>query len=339
MCFSASMAQDIEVTGTDPANLGKIKAGAEFNLQINTSFKEGVLNPTVSLFYALGDDAMTAGFNGQLSGNVPDDLQLNLWQPVTATGKAGDTVDFTVVVTILGDKDVNNDTLRTQYILADAAGRDLEIKVTEPEDGTKVKTWTNLPITVQLKNTGSETMPTNTPILYSLTLNGQAQGNASAFTYTGDALEPGDSASLPLGLSIARNAQTGSSDFCFNAAWGVQNGQQITDNEHVRDNNQGCFNVEIEPNSVNENVLKLNSFFYSNNALNLSFQNIDVKERLRCEVIDLAGKTLVSETLPEVNRGIVTNHSILLQNIDQGAYILNIYDGDLPVASRKFVAY
>lgn len=339
MCFSASMAQDIEVSGTDPVDLGMIKDNSEFNIQVTTVFNDPVSSPVVTLWYAFGTDAFTEGFTGTLGGNIPADLQLNLWQPVTAVGAPGDTVDFTVVVTIENDKDATNDTLTRRFVLAEAAGRDLEISITEPEDGTSVKTWTDLPMVVQLKNTGSETFPSGTPVIYQLSLNGGPQGDANFFNYGGDALEPGDSVALPLTLGIARNAQTGSSDFCFNASWGVQQGQQLVVTEHVRDNNTGCFNVEIEPNSINESVLTINSFFFANNAVNLSFSNVDVKESLRCEVIDLNGRVLVSQNLPEISKGTVANHSVMMPQVQQGAYILNIYDGDLPVATQKFMAY
>lgn len=338
LCASASMAQDIAVTGTDPAGMEAIKANAEFSIQVQTEFVEAASSPQVTLYYAFGEDELTEGFSGTVNGNVPAELALNLWQTVTATGTVGDVVDFTAVVTIVGDGDATNDTIKTQFVLAEAAGRDLEITIVEPEDGIKVKTWTDLPMVVKIKNTGAETLPTSTPIIYQLGVNGQA-ADPDFFTYGGDPLTTGDSIELPLTLAIARNAQTGPSEFCFNATWGLQQGQQITANEHVNDNNSDCFNVEVEPNSINESVLKINSFFYANQAINMSFSNVDVKDGLHCEVIDLSGRVLVTEQLPEISRGTVTNHSIRMPQAQNGAYILKIYDGELPVATQKFIAY
>lgn len=338
---SQSQAQDLAAKSLERSSGSYVKSGTTQSLSLTLDVVETIpVGNTFSISYSInGGAAQVVQQSLQFQGQVEPGANINpVNVPVEFPEKVSDTdtVVVDVFVKLANDKDATNDTVSAEYYLVEKASNDISISIVSPDNNSEQKTWTTVPFTIQIKNEGLNPFPNGALMLFGLVVNNQAQGNPSPATYNGTTIQPGDSAEVTVSINLSRNAPSGTMNTCIYYFWAEQNGQTLTTIDGNVNDNLGCVSLNVVINSVNEQVLGLNSIFYGNNALNLELENRANTNQYKFDIVNVTGQTITSSI---ADGDFNVNHRIDMAGADRGMYIVNIYADDVYVGSEKFMVH
>lgn len=338
MLASSSHAQDLAAKSMTRSTGSYVKSGTTQSISLVLDVVETIpVGNSFSISYAInGGTTKVAVQSAQFQGQVEPGTDINPVNVLVEFPKRvsdTDTVVVDIFVKLANDKNASNDTVSTEYYIVETADNDISVSIVSPDNNSEQKTWTTVQFTVKIKNEGLNPFPNGATMFTGLTVNNQRQGDPSPAIYNGTTLQPGDSTEFPVGLDLNRYAPAGTMNTCLYYIWSQPNGTPI--DENVTDN-LGCVALNVVINSINEQVLGLNSIYYGNNALNLELENKASTNQYKFDIVNITGQTITSST---ANADFYLNHRIDMSGADHGMYIVNIYADDVYVGSEKFMVH
>ncbi|MBI1184108.1 T9SS type A sorting domain-containing protein [bacterium] len=338
MAFATANAQDIAIVSMNPADNSEIKSGAQQTFVIGLSVVSTINSGTqLSFQYAWNNDALTnLGSNMQINQTVSAGQKINVNAGLQIPSTPEDSAKLTVKVNMNNDQDESNNTLVLHYYVTETVAKDLEVTVVSPTADSDVKNWSSVPFSVQLKNVGKDDFTTGSTLVFQMSVNGTAQGNPQVVNYSGATLQPGQTNNMNININLPRNTPMGPMTVCMAYVWATVSGTTATVAEGYIGNNQGCVNLNVVMNSINDEALEMNAVYYSGNSLVVDLFNKEKSGEYRFEVTSLSGQQVVNyETSLPVNAQ--SKQQIALNTAVSGMYLLHIYAGGEFVGTQKFI--
>ena len=339
LASSFAIGQDISVSNLTPLGGQTLKSNVD--QPITVSMKAETLIPLgtqITIEYSWDDgEFVQAGGTLNFSGDVPAGTTVNSQGiRIKTPDLVGDTAKLTVKVVYAADTKPSNNTAIRLYYINDILPYDLKVELTGPEKYATIKTWSTVNFESTITNVGSEDLPTGTPLIYSIVVNNQTQGNPAVYNYTGPTLKTNESAKVNLPLNLSKNASTGTLTFCLLYLYSKQVGSNVTSLETYATDNLGCTDLIVVINSVNDDFLELSSMNYNNGKLNLNIFNKETVSDYNFVVTSVTGQQIanVQHFIPTNS---YSNESIALDGAASGVYILNIFADGQIVGTEKFM--
>lgn len=333
----AAQGQDIATTGIVPADGAEIKAGVNVTFVIQTTVNEALpIGSQLSVQYAWGTNPLAqVGNTATLNAEVPMGTNLNFNTALAIPNTPGDSATLTVKVVLNNDKADSNNTLVADYLVVDKVAKDLAVSIVSPTPGAEIRNWSTVNFTVGLTNEGYETFNSGSTLVYVPYLNGQQQGNLAVAQYSGTPIVPNATGNVTLGLTFPRDFPNGNINICVAYYWATVSGTSATIAEGYVGNNLGCVSLAVVPNSINEDALELNEFFYSNGKLFIEMDNKEKAANYRFEVSAVNGQKVAERN---ENVGFASHHQaqVELPGLEPGVYILSIFANGEYAGVKKF---
>lgn len=339
MVSTTLSAQDLEVqrlsqTGT----VGKtepILASSTWRFNLHFKANTDITGRTVDISYAFDDNKFEMTNEDLASGSMTAGDSFSRALFVDVPNKVGDSTELIVVMSMSGDEKTSNDTIRSKYLVASKARKDISVEIVSPTNNSEVKTWSALPVTLKLTNHGLDVYEKGKGLGYWIYANGTFIGD-SYFDYDGPDLAFGESSEITVDLNVNRHASEGQLEICIRAFIMEKEGTQYLLDESALNDNEGCTQLNVVANGVDERVLTLQSLRYQNGQVHIGLTHQAEPSHYRIDILAINGKRLTSGNF-NVVQGQPVLETINLPTASPGMYIVNIYSNNAFVGSEKIM--
>lgn len=332
-------AQDLEVLRlAQVGTIGEtepILANTTWRLWLHFKANSDITGRTVNISYAFDDGKFELYEENLATGSMAAGDSFSRGLVVNVPDKAGDSTELVVVMSMTGDSKTSNDTLRTKYLIASKARKDLLVEMVSPANNSDVKTWSDLPVTLKLTNNGLDTYERGKGLGYWIYANGTLIADRY-IDYDGPSLAPGESGEITIDLNVNRNAAQGPLEICVLAFITEKEGNTYILDESALTGNNGCADLNVVANGVDEQVMTLELLQYLNGQVRIGFTHKAEPSTYRIDVVGIDGKGLATTNFNAV-QGQPISETLDLPRVSSGMYLVHIYANDAFVGSEKIM--
>ena len=328
-------AQDIGITEIINEPYTEVKQGSLKTIGLRLKVFGTTSETNVKIDYQIDNGPVTAGLAmlsvaslTQGPGLVPC--------PVRFPATLLDTVEVTLFVTLKGDTNNTNDTVKGAFVVKEKVANDLKVELAEPIAGSNLTVGNFHELTFSLTNVGTTDFATGTSLLVYQMLNGEMFQTPEPTTYTGTTLKPGDAGTYTVEIFLNQRHEGADIEFCQYLYWSDLSDTAIATIEGNSEDNIVCAEFKAVPNSLNELAINpwIKSLRYTHQEVQVVFNPAATKDLAgSMAIINASGQLVAQETFSTRTEQL----SVPLSYAQPGVYLVQLSSANGGVSTRRFV--
>lgn len=329
------VAQDIGITGISNKAYTEVKQGTSRNIGLQLKVFGTTSETTVNVDYQINNGDVTRGLSmlslmtiTQGSGLVPC--------PVRFPATLKDTVEVKLFVSLKGDTNSTNDTIRGMFVVKEKVANDIRVELAEPLEGADITVGTSQALLYSLTNVGTNDFETGTDLLVYQLLDGEMYLQPQSASYAGRTLKPGEVGTYTTEIYLDQRHEGKDVEFCQYLYWSALSDTALATLEGNLEDNVVCTQFKAVPSSLNDLTTSpwIHSLRYAHQELQISFNPSATHQPSgSLTVLNTAGQLVAQQTFSANTQQM----SIPLSHAQPGVYLVQLSSSNGRVSTRRFV--